>query len=53
VSVVNVLRRSRIGVAVDDAVVAAVKQWTFSPARKKGEPVSCWYHVGVPIQRTN
>jgi TonB family protein len=53
VSVVNVLRRSRIGVAVDDAVVAAVKRWTFSPARKKGEPVSCWYHVGVPIQRTN
>jgi protein TonB len=51
VSLVNVLRRSKTGVALDDAVVAAVKQWTFSPARKRGEPVSCWYHVGVPIQR--
>jgi TonB family protein len=51
VSLVNVLRRSKTGVALDDAVVAAVKQWTFSPARKRGEAVSCWYHVGVPIQR--
>lgn len=51
VSLVNVLRRSRAGVALDDAVVAAVKQWTFAPARKRGEAVSCWYHVGVPIQR--
>jgi TonB family protein len=51
VSLVNVLRRSKTGVALDDAVVAAVKQWTFSPARKRGEAVSCWYHLGVPIQR--
>jgi periplasmic protein TonB len=51
VSLVNVLRRSKTGVALDDAVVAAVKQWTFSPARKRGEAVSCWYHVGVPVQR--
>jgi protein TonB len=50
-SLVSVLRRSRTGVALDDAVVAAVKQWTFSPARKRGEAVSCWYHVGVPVQR--
>jgi protein TonB len=50
-SLVSVLRRSRTGVSLDDAVVAAVKQWTFSPARKRGEAVSCWYHVGVPIQR--
>jgi protein TonB len=50
-SLINVLRRSRTGPALDDAVVAAVKQWTFSPARKRGEAVSCWYHVGVPIQR--
>jgi hypothetical protein len=48
---VNVLRRSRSGVSLDDAVVAAVKQWTFSPARKRGEAVSCWYHIGIPVQR--
>jgi TonB family protein len=53
VSLVNVLRRSRSGVSLDDAVVAAVKQWTFSPARKRGEAVSCWYHVGVPVQRAS
>ncbi|MGH9315314.1 MAG: TonB family protein [Vicinamibacterales bacterium] len=51
VSLVSVLRRSKAGVALDDAVVAAVKQWTFSPARKRGEAVSCWYHVGVPVTR--
>jgi len=46
---VNLLRRSRLGPAADDAVVAAVKQWTFSPARKRGEAVSCWLNVGVPL----
>lgn len=51
VSLVNVLRRSKAGVALDDAVVEAVKQWTFSPARRRGEAVSCWYHVGIPVQR--
>jgi TonB family protein len=48
-SLVSLLRRSRAGSSLDNAVVAAVKQWTFAPARKKGEPVSCWYHVGVQI----
>jgi hypothetical protein len=33
--------------------VAAVKQCTFSPARKKGEAVSCWLNVGVPVGRAN
>jgi protein TonB len=46
---VNLLRRSKAGLALDDAVVAAVKQWTFSPARRRGEAVSCWYHVGVQV----
>lgn len=50
-AIVTVLRRSKAGVVLDDAVVAAVKQWTFSPARKRGEPVSCWYHLGVPVMR--
>jgi outer membrane biosynthesis protein TonB len=50
---VNLLRRSKVGRSLDDAVVAAVTQWTFSPARKRGEPVSCWYNIGVPLDRTN
>ena len=49
----SLLRRSKAGRSVDDAVVTAVKQWTFSPARKKGEVVSCWLNVGVPVGRTN
>jgi TonB family protein len=46
---VSLLRRSRSGASVDDAVVAAVKQWTFSPARKRGETVSCWFNFGVSL----
>ena len=48
--IVNLLRRSKSGPSLDDAIVAAVKQWTFVPARKRGEAVSCWYHVGVPVK---
>ena len=47
---VSLLRRSRAGQPMDDAVIAAVNQWTFSPARKKGQAVSCWFNVGVPIR---
>jgi hypothetical protein len=50
---VNLLRRSKVGRSLDDAVVAAVTQWTFSPARKRGEAVSCWYNIGVPLGRAN
>ena len=32
------------------AAVATVRQWTFSPAKKKGQPVSCWYNVGVAFK---
>lgn len=46
---VGLLRKSRAGSSVDDAVVGAVSRWTFSPARKKGEAVSCWYNVAVPL----
>jgi TonB family protein len=49
-SSVSLLRRSKGGASLDDAVLAAVKQWTFSPARKKGEAVSCWFNVGVPVK---
>ena len=51
--IVNLLRRSKAGPSLDNAIVAAVKQWTFVPARKRGEAVSCWYHVGVPVNRAN
>ena len=50
---VNLLRRSKAGPSLDNAIVAAVKQWTFVPARKRGEAVSCWYHVGVPVSKAN
>jgi protein TonB len=50
---VNLLRRSKAGPSLDDAIVAAVRQWSFVPARKRGEAVSCWYHVGVPVNRAN
>jgi hypothetical protein len=46
---ISVLRGSRLGRSADEAVVAAVTRWTFSPARKRGEPVNCWYNVGVPL----
>ena len=48
-SLVNLLRRSKAGPSLDNAIVAAVKQWTFVPAKKRGEAVSCWFHVGVPV----
>ena len=46
---VSVLRKSKSGPQLDDVVVAAVNQWTFSPAKKKGEPVSCWFNFGVTV----
>ena len=50
---VNLLRKSKAGASLDNAIVAAVKQWTFVPARKRGEAVSCWSHVGVPVSKAN
>ena len=50
---INLLRGSRLGRSADDAVVAAVTQWTFSPAIKRGEPVNCWFNIGVPLGRAN
>jgi TonB family protein len=46
---ISLLRRSKLGPSWDRAVVEAVEQWTFSAARKGGEPVSCWYNIGVPL----
>ena len=50
-SSISLLRKSKTGQSLDDAVVAAVSKWTFSPAKKKGESVSCWLNVGVPVSR--
>ena len=46
---VSLLRGSMLGRASDEAVVAAVTQWTFSPAKKRGESVNCWLNIGVPL----
>jgi len=36
--------------AFNDAAMAAVRGWTFTPGMKKGQAVPCWYAVGVPFQ---
>jgi TonB family protein len=46
---VGLLRRSKGGLRLDDAVIAAVNQWTFVPAKKGGEAVSCWFNLGMPL----
>jgi TonB family protein len=46
---VSLLRRSKSGPKLDDAVVAAVNRWTFSPAVKQGEAVSCWLNFAVVL----
>lgn len=46
---VTLLRASMLGRESDEAVVAAVTQWTFEPATKRGETVNCWFNIGVPL----
>jgi hypothetical protein len=46
---VSLLRGSMLGRSSNEAVVAAVTRWTFSPAKKRGEAVNCWYNVAVPL----
>jgi TonB family protein len=48
---ISLLRRSQSGPDVDDAVVDAVNQWTFVPAKKHGAPVSCWFNFAVTLGR--
>ncbi len=50
---VSLLRGSRLGRSSDEAVVAAVTRWTYSPAKKRGESVNCWYNIGVPLGKAN
>jgi periplasmic protein TonB len=52
-SSVSLLRGSMLGRSSDEAVIAAVTQWTFSPAKKQGEPVNCWFNIGVPLAQAN
>jgi protein TonB len=46
---IKVLRGSRRAPALDEAATDAVRQWTFRPAKKNGQPVPCWFNVGVPF----
>jgi protein TonB len=46
---ISLLRKSKTGPQLDKAVIAAVNQWTFSPAKRRGEAVSCWLNFGVPV----
>jgi serine/threonine-protein kinase len=46
---IKVLRGSRRAPSLDEAATAAVRQWTFRPAKKNGQPVPCWFNVGVPF----
>ncbi|HEX7797194.1 MAG TPA: energy transducer TonB [Vicinamibacterales bacterium] len=50
---ISLLRRSKTGPEVDDVILASVNQWTFSPARKKGEPVNCWFNFAVQVGGTD
>jgi TonB family protein len=50
---ISLLRRSKAGPELDDVVLDAVNQWTFSPARKKGAPVNCWYNFAVQVGGTD
>jgi TonB family protein len=50
---VSLLRKSKTGPGLDNAVIAAVNRWAFSPAKRRGESVSCWLNMGVPIGRAN
>ena len=46
---VSLLRKSKTGPRVDEAVLAAVSQWKFSPAKRRGAAVSSWFNIGVPL----
>jgi hypothetical protein len=46
-------RRSerRLDPRIASAAEAALKRWSFEPARLNGQPISDWLYVSVPIQR--
>jgi len=46
---IKLLRGSQKAPLLNGSAEAAVRQWTFGPARKDGRPVPCWFNVGVPF----
>jgi TonB family protein len=50
---ISLLRRSKAGPELDDVVLESVNRWTFSPARKKGAPVNCWFNFAVEVGGTD
>jgi protein TonB len=46
----QLLRRSKIDASFDQAAIAAVREWSFTPARKRDRPVASWVNVGVPFR---
>jgi len=44
---VQILRSATLGKSLDAAAMYAVRQYTYSAAIKKGQPVACWMNVGV------
>jgi len=49
---IRLLRGSQKAPLLNGSAAAAVRQWTFSPATKGGQPVPCWFNVGVPFPPT-
>jgi TonB family protein len=45
---VQVARKAPAG--LDDAAIAAVRRWTFTPAMKDGVPVQTWLMVPIPFE---
>ena len=45
---IQVARKAPAG--LDDAAVAAVRRWTFTPAMKEGVPVRTWLMVPIPFE---
>jgi len=47
---IRLLRKSTITPALDGAAIAAARQYLFSPAKKGGQTVPCWFNMGVVFQ---
>ena len=45
---IAVMRGARAG--LDEAAIAAVKKWTFTPGTKDGAPVKTWMTVPIPFE---
>jgi protein TonB len=45
----RIARRAQRDPSFEQAALAAVRQWSFKAAEKRGKPVACWLSVGVPF----